>query len=58
MRVIGDCEAVFKLNCPNGPPELRENYGFTSGDVKKIKAALTLNVAHLCAEWIRIHGDP
>jgi hypothetical protein len=58
VHVIGDCEAVFKLNCPNGPPELRENYGFTSGDVKKIKAALALNVAHLCAEWSRIHGDP
>lgn len=23
------CEAVFKLNRPGGPPELRENYGFS-----------------------------
>jgi hypothetical protein len=24
----GGQEAVFKLNCPAGPAELRENYGF------------------------------
>ena len=41
-HVIGDgCEAVFKLNCPKGPPELRENYGFSSGEVARIEAALT-----------------
>src|SRR6202162_1743041 len=29
VHVIGNgCEAVFDLHCPNGPPELRENYGF------------------------------
>ena len=58
VHVIGDCEAVFRLNCPNGPPELRENYGFSSRDVKRIKAALKSNIAHLSAEWSRIHGDP
>jgi hypothetical protein len=58
VHVIGDCEAVFKLNCANGPPELRENYGFTSGDLRKIQSALKLNIAHLCAEWSRIHGHP
>ena len=58
VHVIGDSEAVFKLNCPNGPPELRENYGFTSGDLKKIKSALKSDLTHLCAEWSRIHGQP
>ncbi|WP_328706775.1 hypothetical protein [Cupriavidus necator] len=26
------CEAVFNLHCPAGPPELRENYGFSARD--------------------------
>jgi hypothetical protein len=59
VHVIGNgCEAVFKLNCPNGPPELRENYGFSPSDLTKIKAALTARTAHLCAAWSKIHGEP
>jgi hypothetical protein len=59
VHVIGDgCEAVFRLNCPDGPPELRENYGFTTGRLSKIRAALAARLAHLCAEWRRIHGVP
>ena len=56
VHVIGDCEAVFKLNCPAGPPELRENYGFTARRLARIQAALTSRLTHLCAEWSRIHG--
>jgi hypothetical protein len=59
VHVIGNgCEAVFKLNCPDGPPELRENYGFSPGDLAKIKVALTARTAHLCAAWSKIHGEP
>ena len=59
VHVIGKgCEAVFKLNGPVGIPDLRENYGFTSGDIAKIKAGLTSNAAQLCAAWSRIHGEP
>jgi len=59
VHVIGrDCEAVFKLNGPEGAPELRENYGFSSGDLSKIKAALTAGAARLCAAWSKIHGEP
>lgn len=59
VHVIGNgSEAVFKLHCPNGPPELRENYGFSRTDVSRICAALAKRLAHLCAEWSRIHGDP
>lgn len=59
VHVIGNgCEAVFKLNCPDGQPELRENYGFTQNELAKIKAAITARRAHLCAEWSRIHGAP
>ncbi|MBK8386154.1 MAG: DUF4160 domain-containing protein [Candidatus Accumulibacter sp.] len=29
VHVMGNgLEAVYKLNAPDGPPELRENYGF------------------------------
>lgn len=52
-----DYEAVFKLNCPEGPPELRENYGFPAKELSKIKAALEERTAHLCAEWSKIHGS-
>jgi hypothetical protein len=39
--VGGGCEAVFQLNCPDGPLELRENYGFATRKLSKIKEALT-----------------
>jgi hypothetical protein len=59
VHVIGNgCEAVFKLNCSEGRIELRENYKFTPGELAKVKAAITLRRAHLCAEWSRIHGTP
>ncbi len=59
VHVIGnDCEAVFKLHCPEGPPELRENYGCPASELAKIKKALAERTAHLCAEWGKIHGLP
>ncbi len=59
VHVIGkDCEAVFKLICPKGPPQLRENYNFPESEIAKIKEALQARIAHLCAEWSRIHGFP
>lgn len=59
VHVIGaGCEAVFKLHCPGGPPELRENYGFSRQALDGIKRALAVQVARLCNEWETIHGDP
>ena len=58
VHIIGDgCEAVFKLNCPEGKPELRENYGFTAAKLSRIQKVPISRLAHLCAEWSRIHGD-
>jgi hypothetical protein len=57
VHVIGNgCEAVFRLNCPSGPVELRENYGFSRREVARIGAALYRNIEMLCSEWERIHG--
>jgi hypothetical protein len=50
-------EAVFILNCPDGPPELRESYGFKLQDVRRIEQALTPKLIELCVEWSRHHGD-
>lgn len=57
VHVMGNgCEAVFKLNCPHGAPQLRENFGFTQGELGRIHAALASQLALSCAEWSRIHG--
>jgi Domain of unknown function (DUF4160) len=59
VHVIGrGCEAVFNLRCPNGPPELRENFGFSAIELRRIAAALAKRLAHLCAAWSNIHGNP
>ena len=51
-------EAVFNLRCPKGPPDLRENYGFRSPELRKIKSLLADNLRKLCEEWRAIHGTP
>ncbi len=57
VHVIGTgAEAIFNLNCPRGPAALRENYGFSRVDIRRIKRVLLKNLAHLCREWGRIHG--
>jgi hypothetical protein len=59
VHIIGDdCEAKFQLHCPEGPPELWENYGCPANELSKIKMALTQRITHLCAEWEKIHGLP
>ncbi len=54
--ISGGKEAVFNLHCPDGPPELRENYGFTRVEVRRFKAALQRALADLCKAWSDIHG--
>ncbi len=51
-----ECEAVFNLNCPDGPPKLRGNYGFRGIDLTRIEAALAVFVTALCADWRQVHG--
>lgn len=57
VHVIGNGnEAVFKLNCPDGPPELRENYGFSKTELTAIAAVLANELEELCKKWREIHG--
>jgi hypothetical protein len=57
VHVIGGGgEAVFDLNCPVGPVDVRENYGFSGRQIKRIKNLLKVHLQALCAEWRKIHG--
>ena len=59
VQVLGNgLEAVFKLNCPTGLPELRENYRFSRPEVDRIQADMAKQLAHLCAKWGKTHGRP
>jgi len=57
VHVIGpDEEAVFNLQCPDGPPVLRENFGFTQARLNGIADNLSAALEWLCTCWRRIHG--
>ncbi len=53
----GSRQAVFELNCPGGPIDLRENYGFSWPQVNRIARLLQSHVQLLCAAWREIHGN-
>ncbi len=58
VHVMGNGrEAIFNLHCPDGPPELRENYGFSQREAGRIASALAGNLVVLCAAWRQIHGN-
>ena len=57
VHVIGSgCEAVFNLNCPAGPVELRENYRFRRRALSRILDVLRTHLEELCRAWEHIHG--
>lgn len=53
----GGHEAVFRLRCPHGPPELRENHGFRPAELAHIHETLTHALAELCEAWRHWHDD-
>ena len=50
-------EAVFLLNCPDGPIECRENFGFSQVEANRLTEPLMQCREFLCAAWRRTHGD-
>lgn len=44
------------MNCPDGPPELRENIGFGKAEPGRIARSLSDAIQNLCGDWARIHG--
>lgn len=58
VHVMGaGCEAAFVLHAPNGPPQLRENYGFAARQLAAIERELGSQLIRLYAEWRAIHGE-
>ena len=53
----GGCEAVFVLDAPHGPPQLRENYGFAARELAAIERELASQLSRLDSEWRAIHGE-
>ncbi len=53
----GGRQVVFNLNCPTGPIELRENYGFSWSEVNNLARLLQTHIQALCAQWREIHGN-
>jgi hypothetical protein len=57
VHVIGrGREVVFNLNSPAGPVEIRENYGFSRKQIRRIRAELTAHAEALGRAWENIHG--
>jgi hypothetical protein len=57
VHLIGNGnEAVFELNCPDGPVVLRENHGFARHELGRFKIAIESQLADLCRRWRIIHG--
>jgi hypothetical protein len=54
----GGGEAVFILHCPDGPPDLRESFGFNQTELSRIEDELAGALATLCEKWRTIHGHP
>jgi hypothetical protein len=49
-------QAVFNLNCPSGPVELRENFGFSWPEVNRMARSLQPHVQSLCNTWRTFHA--
>lgn len=60
VHVMGNgCEAILFLNCPDGPPSLRESKGFKAHQLNPIIDALSIKseIDTACEKWSAIHGS-
>ncbi len=58
VHVVGrGAEAVFILDCPDGPVTVRQNVGFPRRDLAGIEAALGPHIRFLCQAWEGMHGQ-
>lgn len=57
VHVVGaKGEAVFLLNCPAGPPGLRESFGFTGPEIRRIATEILPSISDLCTKWEAMRG--
>jgi hypothetical protein len=54
--ISSEGEAVFALNCPEGPLKLREVYRLGRRAVSALQGWLAPRLATLCEKWREIHG--
>lgn len=58
VHVIGrGKEAVLLLNCPDGPADVRENFGFSGRELQHIVTGLAASITALCQKWSEVHGS-
>lgn len=58
VHVLGNkCEAVFDLNCPDGPVQLRRNFGFSKKELARMGPEVQSHIGELCEKWSQIHDD-
>ena len=55
--VAGSNSAIYELNCPAGPAELRHNFGLSSRELRQAREGLAGHVERLCRRWREIHGE-
>ena len=56
MHAIGsDGDAVFLLNCPDGPPTQRESLNLKLSMLNDIQGRLQSALPTLCAQWEKYH---
>ncbi len=54
-----NADAGFNLNCPDGPPVLRESFGFARHDLNAIaREFVAASIVTLCVSWRSIQGEP
>jgi hypothetical protein len=59
VHVVGaGGEAIFLLNCPAGPAQLRESLGFNGPAIRRMAADLLAHIPNLCTAWETIYGNP
>ena len=57
VHVLGPArDAIFILNCPDGPPRLRGSFGFAVQALNQLEAGLKRAPEDLCERWSRMHG--
>lgn len=58
LHVVGRGHwAILDLNCPAGPAQLRENFGFSRRELRDIRHGLAGHEGMLCHKWREIHGE-
>jgi len=49
-------EAIFVLNCPDGPSEIRANYGFGLRELNDVLSWIQQSIVPICEAWRQFHG--